>query len=496
MFKGIIEWLKPSVKMKRWLFLIMASTVLICFSVSKIITTTELQIIDALEVILLLLIGFIGIIIGFTFAQRRVLEILVESTLDTSRKKKADVKSLVFNRKVYDKGPKIVVIGGGTGLSTMLRGLKQYTNNITAVVTTGDDGNNTGILRRELGIVAPGDIRQCIVALSNSEPIMEELFQYRFDKGTLNGMNFGNMYLAAMGDICKNFADGVRKTSEVLAITGKVLPVTLDNMNVCAELEDGTIVEGESSIPEAVKSKITKIKRLFINPTNCMPIPEVITAIKQADAIILGPGSLYTSIMPNLLVRNVSKAVKEANGMKVYVCNVMTQPGETDNYTVSEHIEALQKHFGKDIIDFCICDSGQITPEFVKRYNLDGSEPVHVDYEKIKAQEVSVIEEDLSAIKDNHIRHDSDKLAKTIMELICEDFKLRNKQNLVEYAILKYKLKLEDMKIKREKARREKNKSKKPVEKIKERELNRRKESKFTEKYKQRIESIKNSDRK
>ena len=503
MLKGILQWFKPKVKMKRWLFLIIVSTALICYEFSKVLSSEELQIFDVLKTIVGFVLGFAGIVIGFVFSQRRMLELIVESSVPDEKGNTLNVKSLFFNKKVFDRGPKIVAIGGGTGLSTMLRGLKLYTTNITAVVTTSDDGRNTGTLRRELGIVPPGDIRQCIVALSNKEPVMEKLFQYRFEKGTLSEMNFGNLYLVAMSDIYNNFAEGVKKTSEVLAVTGKVLPVSLDDMNICAELEDGTIVEGESQIPNVVQNKVTKIKKVYINPTNCMPLPEVIKAIKEADAIILGPGSLYTSVMPNLLVRNVSSAIKESKAMKIYVSNIMTQPGETDNYTVSDHIQALQDHFGKDIIDFCICDSGDVMPEFVKKYNLDGSEPVSIDYDKIKQQEVTLIEENLCTITDNYIRHDSKKLSQVIMKLVCEDLKFNNKQNVFEYLMLKYKLKKEEKKEKRKSKLKAKSHSRKKnikeedkiAKKYKDSKRG-KKNSKFTEKYKDRIESIQKSNKK
>lgn len=507
MIKGILEWFKPNIKMKRWFLLIIISIILVCYELSKVMISNELQFFDLIRVIMGFVIGFIGIVTGFVFSQRRMLELLVEASVQDENSKSPNVKSLMFNKKVFERGPKVVVIGGGTGLSTMLRGLKLYTSNITAIVTTSDDGSNTGTLRKELGIVAPGDIRQCIVALSTKEPVMENLFQYRFSKGTLSEMNFGNMYLAAMSDLYGNFAEGVRKTSEVLSITGKVLPVTIDDMNICAILEDGTEVEGETNIVENVKEKVSRIKRAYIKPTNCMPLPEVLSAIKDADAIVLGPGSLYTSILPNLLVRNVADAVKESMAMKIYVCNIMTQPGETSDYSVSEHINVIQEHFGKDIIDFCICDTGEITPEYIKKYNLDGAEPVEIDNHKVKEQGVTLIEENLSEIKNDCVRHNPNKLAKVIMRLICEDFKFNNKQGLLEYIILKHKLKVDDSKERKvnrkqkdeNKEHRKEQKVKKlinPEDKIsKQFKESRRatKESKFTQKYKDRIESIKNS---
>ena len=232
---------------------------------------------------------------------------------------------------------KVVVIGGGTGLSTMLRGLKQYTSHITAIVTVGDDGGGSGKLREDLGMLPPGDIRNCILALADTEPLMEDLLQYRFTEGSLKGQCFGNLFLAAMAGISENFEDAVQKMSSVLAVKGKVLPVTLDDMKLVAELENGEIIEGESKIPSEVIVRKTRIKKLAIKPIDAKPLEEAIKAINNADVIIMGPGSLYTSIIPNLLVKGIPEAICKSPAKKVYISNVMTQPGETDGFKVSNH---------------------------------------------------------------------------------------------------------------------------------------------------------------
>ena len=242
------------------------------------------------------------------------------------------------------KGPKIVAVGGGTGLSTMLRGLKAFTSNITAVVTVADDGGGSGVLRQELGMLPPGDIRNCILALADTEPLMEQLLQYRFRGGKLNGQNFGNLFLAAMDGISSSFVEAVKRMSDVLAVTGRVLPVTLNDVTLCAELEDGSIVCGESQIGNRRQFNRCRIRRVYLEPSDAEPLDDVIDAINQADVIVLGPGSLYTSILPNLLVRGICPAIKRSSAIKIYVCNVMTQPSETEEYNVSDHIRALEEH--------------------------------------------------------------------------------------------------------------------------------------------------------
>ena len=221
------------------------------------------------------------------------------------------LENLIYEKRLLVKGPKIVVIGGGTGLSTMLRGLKYYTSNITAIVTVADDGGGSGDLREDLGMLPPGDIRNCILALADTEPLMEELLQYRFKDGRLKNQSFGNLFLAAMDGISNNFEEAVHKMSSVLAVTGKVMPVTLDNVILKAKLKNGIIVEGESNIPEESIKNNSCIDKVFIEPKNARAIKEAVEAIIEADAIILGPGSLYTSVIPNLLVKDIADALQK-----------------------------------------------------------------------------------------------------------------------------------------------------------------------------------------
>lgn len=313
---------------------------------------------------------------------------------------------------------KVVVIGGGTGLSTMLRGLKQYTSHITAIVTVGDDGGGSGKLREDLGMLPPGDIRNCILALADTEPLMEDLLQYRFTEGSLKGQCFGNLFLAAMAGISENFEDAVQKMSSVLAVKGKVLPVTLDDMKLIAELENGEIIEGESKIPSEVIVRNTRIKKIAIKPIDAKPLEEAIKEINNADVIIMGPGSLYTSIIPNLLVKGIPEAICKSPAKKVYISNVMTQPGETDGFKVSNHLKVLMDYGVAENIDYVIANNGIIPPDIKEKYAKENAELVVLDYENISNLNVNVIEADLIKITKRYVKHNAEKLAELIMKNI------------------------------------------------------------------------------
>ena len=311
---------------------------------------------------------------------------------------------------------KVVVIGGGTGLSTMLRGLKKYTSHITAIVTVGDDGGGSGKIREDLGMLPPGDIRNCILALADTEPLMEDLLQYRFTEGSLKGQCFGNLFLAAMAGISENFEDAVQKMSSVLAVKGKVLPVTLDDMKLVAELENGEIIEGESKIPSEVIVRKTSIKKLAIKPIDAKPLEEAIKSINGADVIIMGPGSLYTSIIPNLLVKGISEAICKSDAKKVYISNVMTQPGETDGFKVSNHLKVLMDYGASGNIDYVIANNGIIPSDIKEKYARENAELVVLDYENINNLNVKIIEADLIKITKRYVKHNADKLAELIMK--------------------------------------------------------------------------------
>ena len=489
---GLMQWFKSSNKMKRWMLLILVGILFACYGLAKILVMKEISFKEVGGVIIVFVIGFVSIILGLIFLNKRTLEVLIESTDERmENKKNVNVKSLIFNKTVYDKGPNIVVIGGGTGLNTVLSGLKNYTNNLTAIVTISDYGEAASNSRKELQMLPLGDVKDSIISLASKEGQIDKLFNYEFTTGKLRGLNFSDIYFSAMRDINGNFEDSIIKSNEVLNMIGKVIPVTLDEMKIVAELANGYIVDERSKIPEIVSEKITKINRILINPTNCRPAPGVIEAIKNADCIVIGPGSLYTNVIPNLLVNGVTKAIKESVAIKVYISNIMTEPGQTDNYSVSDHLNAIIDHCGKGIIDYCIYDTGEIIPEFIKKYNFEGQDLVEQDIEKVKG--IKFLQRNLSMISDEHIRHDPNLVASSIIELICDDLKYQDKQNDPQYLMLNTKLK-EEKRINKIKKNMER-KSKKGIE-PKEKNLSKKGKSKFSNKYSDRIASIREADEK
>ena len=321
--------------------------------------------------------------------------------------------------KVYIPGRrelKIVAIGGGHGLSTMLRGLKRYTKDITAIVTVADDGGGSGMLREDLGILPPGDIRNCILALANTEPTMEQLLNYRFTEGSLAGQSFGNLFLAAMDGISGSFDEAVHRMGEVLAITGRVLPVTNQSVHLEAEFVNGSRVLGESKIFYAKKRNDCRIRQVRLVPEHPKPLPESIEAIAQADLILLGPGSLYTSIIPNLLVDGVAEAIAKSRALKILVMNIMTQDGESDGYTGADHVRALLHHGAPGIIDVCIANNAVIGEAILAPYRQEGVEQLRLEREEIEAMGIQV-EEYPMATGERYIRHDTYALASAIMEV-------------------------------------------------------------------------------
>ncbi|MFF2092688.1 uridine diphosphate-N-acetylglucosamine-binding protein YvcK [Paenibacillus sp. NPDC058174] len=318
--------------------------------------------------------------------------------------------------------PKIVVIGGGTGLSVMLRGLKEKPLDITAIVTVADDGGSSGILRSELQMPPPGDIRNVLMALADAEPLLTEVLQYRFNNGTgLAGHSLGNLMLAAMTDIAGDFVTGIRELSKVLAVRGRVLPAADQAIVLKAEMTDGTIVEGESVIPKSGKV----IKRVFVEPSDVEPLAEAVEAIEQADAILIGPGSLYTSIIPNLLVPKLAQAICDSEAVKLFVCNVMTQPGETDNYTVSDHLDAIYEHIGHHLFDYVIVNDGEIPPQVEDKYAEMGAKAVHLDLDEVTNRGYEVIADRLVLFR-TFLRHDAERLSHHIYKLV-ENWMLRKR---------------------------------------------------------------------
>lgn len=482
--KGFLEWFKSNTKMKRWILLILIGIVLACFGISQIIVLKELSFSNVIQIILTFVIGFSLIVIGLIYIQKRTLELLIESNEDSLQKNikgNISVKSLIFNKNVYANGPKIVVIGGGNGLNMMLQGLKKYTNNITAIVTVSDYGKEASASRRKLDLLPMGDIKQSMVALAKNEENMQNLLEFNLENEEIN---FGDLFLSVMKNVSGDFTKSIEDIQKVLNITGKILPVTLDEMQICAELQDGTVVKEKDKIPEMVTEKVTKINRIYITPSNCKPAPGVLEAIQEADAIVIGPGSLYTNVIPNLLIKNVAKTIKESKALKFYVTNIMTEEGQTDNYSVSDHINAIIEHAGEDIVNFCICDTGEIVPEYIRKYNKKGQDLVDLDIQKVRAKGIAIVQRDMSTITNEFIRHNPEVISRTIIEIICDDLKLKDKKNNKQYVLLDSMLK--NTKKTNKKAKQQKVK-KEPVRKTK-------KQSKFNSKYSERIQSIQTSD--
>ena len=486
--KGFFKWFKSNTKIKRWILLILIGVLLCGYGMAEVITSKQIEFINLAKIAGIFVLGFIFIVYSIIAIQKRTLEILVENSDKRSNDETSNLKTLIFNKKVYNQGPKVVAIGGGAGLNSVLKGLKKYTDNITAIVTVSDYGEPKTESRMTLDTLPLDDVKESIIALSSDEDAMGKLMNFKFDFGRLSNLLFSDMYFLAMNTLYKDFTESVKESQNIFNMTGKVLPVTLEEIKICAELEDGTIIESKDKIPELINDKASKISRIFINPSNCRPAPGVIESIMEADAIVIGPGSLYTNVIPNLLVKGVAKAIKESKAFKIYVSNLMTEPGQTDNYTLSEHIKAINEHIGKGVIQYCIYDTGEITPEYIRKYNMEGAELVEQDVSKVKVEGVSLIQRNLSHIENGKIRHNPDAIATSIIQLICDDLKFNNMENNAQYMMLNKKLKSNKKSLKKQAKSNKKNLK----------QANSKKEklgkSKFFEKYSERMESIKESD--
>ncbi|MPQ42691.1 gluconeogenesis factor YvcK family protein [Clostridium tarantellae] len=435
-----LKLLRPGIKVKRYVFSsFIGISILVLVLTNLIIKNNVNTISDRVLIVILVIISMLIIYKSIAQCVKSVVALVNKGYINITFDE--NIEDLIDEDRLLVKGPKIVVIGGGTGLSTMLRGLKYYTSNVTSIVTVGDDGGGSGILREDLGMLPPGDIRNCILALADTEPLMEELLEYRFKDGRLKGQNFGNLFLAAMDGISDNFEDAVRKMSSVLAVKGDVLPVTLEDMVLEAELKNGHRVRGESIIGDEVLEQNSPIKRLRILPEDAKALDAALKAIDDADAIVLGPGSLYTSVLPNLLVKGINKHIKKSNALKMYICNVMTQPGETDGFEASAHLKVLINHCGKDIVD-CIIANEQDIPEGLKeKYALEKSELVQLDIEQLNKMGIEVIKGDLTDIRNSYVRHNSEYLAQLLIETVMEKQLLYDRKKILEYIYLTKRIK-------------------------------------------------------
>ena len=425
---AFLKWLYPGMRVKRWFFLFAAGVAAVSFGLALLfnyrfisvveenlftlvysLTGQYMRAVSALIGSLIVLIG-LGIMI---YATRLIIRSIVSAVAPEGTDKLADI---IFNKRRLNRGASIVVIGGGTGLSTLLRGIKSVTSNITAIVTVADDGGSSGRLRQDFGMVPPGDMRSCLVALADTEPLMEKLFQHRFGGGgDLAGHSFGNLFIAAMTEVLGDVEMALKESSKVLAVRGQVLPSCAKMIGLVAEMEDGQVVQGESNITRSRK----KIRRVTIEPADTPAVGSAIEAIKTADAVIIGPGSLYTSVMPNLLVKELADTLRSCKAVKIYVCNVMTQPGETDGYAASDHVQAIVDHVGPGVIDYALVNVQDVASCLLDNYAQEGACPVPADIEKIEALGVQAVRANLIS-ETNWVRHDPVRLARTILAMVYQ----------------------------------------------------------------------------
>lgn len=408
--KNIFKWLYPGIGIKRWIGLSVIGVILIIIG-SIFFKYTDEYLVNRILDIVVIISGIIILILGF----KRLVQSLVAAIVPAS--KSNELVDILYQRRQLGRGCKIVTVGGGTGLSVLLSGLKEYTSNITAIVTVADDGGSSGRLRQQFDILPPGDIRNCLVALADASTLMRELFQFRFEKGSeFAGHSFGNLFITVMTRLTGDFEKAIKETSKVLALRGQVIPSTLNNVILVAQHKNGSITEGEDKIPKAR----LPIEQVFLKPGNSEATPETAKAIEDADIIVLGPGSLYTSIIPNLLVEGITKSIVNSRAIKVYVCNIMTQPGETDGFSASAHLKALVQHSHPRICDYFIVNAGAIPEHILKRYAEEGGYPVMNDRKNIENMGFRVIEDDIVSIENNVVRHNFFKLAKIILGFIEE----------------------------------------------------------------------------
>lgn len=421
----LLKWLYPGMKFKRWLFLFAIGVILTGMGLAVVFNYKYLDSFEELlfyaaytmtgtyDYTVTAIVGSIVIVCGvliMLLATRMIIRSLITVLVPDKSGRLVD---MIYEHRRLDKGPNITVVGGGTGLSVLLRGMKEVTRNVTAVVTVADDGGSSGRLREEFNVIPPGDLRNCLVALADTEPMMEKLFQYRFTGNSdLAGHSFGNLFITAMTEVTGDIEQALKESSRVLAVKGRVFPATTAKVCLSATMDDGTVVDGESQIPLVHK----RIKRVHIFPRQVEAVPSTLKAIREAEVIVLGPGSLYTSVIPNLLVEDIAREIRESSAIKIYICNVMTQPGETDDYTASMHVRALIEHGGNGIVDYVLVNNKSISQEMQEHYAREGQYPVLVDENAIADLGVKCFKADI--IDDSKmIHHDSLKLAHQVMEI-------------------------------------------------------------------------------
>lgn len=438
-----LKWMYPGIKLKRWLLLFSMGVIAASIGLAIVFNYKYVGVIE--ETIFRMaylmtgnyyytvttVVGMTIIICGLlimTLATRQIIRSVISVIIPEGADRLIEI---IFEKRKLNRGPAVAVIGGGTGLSVLLRGIKSITSNITAIVTVADDGGSSGRIREDLGIIPPGDLRNCLVALADTEPLMEKLFQHRFGgAGDLAGHSFGNLFIAAMTEVLGDVEKALKESSKVLAVRGQVLPASTQTVRLIAEMTDGSQVEGESQIPLAKKT----IKRVSLRPADAEPVKSVLEAIHDADVLILGPGSLYTSVLPNLLVKGVAEALRQTQAVKIYICNVMTQPGETDGYTASQHVKAILDHAGP-IIDYAVVNAQDVAQNLRASYASQGAYPVRADTEAIEAMGVKVVEANIIS-ETNLVRHDPVKLSRTIISMIYNLRSNSERMRLLDYYLI------------------------------------------------------------
>ncbi len=401
---GLFKWLYPGMRMKRWVFLC-------CFGIILCSMGFVLTIIDNQKTS-----GSLVVLLGVVLVGVSIRKIIKSVVTVLLPQRENELVNIMYQKRHLERGARIVVIGGGSGLAVLLHGLKEFTSNITAVVTVADDGGSSGRLRSQFNIPPPGDIRNCLVALADAEPMMSDLFQFRFqESGELEGHNFGNLFILAMLKITGDFEKAIKESSKILAIRGRVVPATLKKVSLVAQHADGTRTEGESNIGKAS----SPVQKLYLKPQGCAATEDALEAIVNADGIVIGPGSLYTSVLPNLLIEDLSQALAASLAPKIYICNVMTQAHETDGMTAFDHVNAIVEHTRPEVLSHVIVNNGHIPQNILKKYAGGQAYPVTADVAKINNLGYTVIEADIIHCVDT-IRHNSRKVSKTIIEIVAE----------------------------------------------------------------------------
>ncbi len=413
-----VRWLYPGLRVKRWLLLLTVGLAAVSLGAVLVFNLFVFELMEPLGGPRgATLVGACALAAGCLTVVVALQQIVRSVASALHPEAQSRLVDLMLEERRLEGGPKVVVIGGGTGLSTLLRGLKRYTTNLTAVAAVADDGGSSGRLREDMGMPPPGDIRNCLVALADAEQLMTELFDYRFNgqAGSLSGHSFGNLLIAALTEITGDFEQAVRETSRVLAIRGRVLPPTADGVGLCARMSDGALVRGESSISAAGQ----QIDYVYLDPPDPRVVDEVPTAVQEADIIVIGPGSTFTSVIPNLLVPQVTEAIKRSSAVKVFVCNVMTQPGETTGFSASDHVKAIKRHTGELPCDYVLMNTAPIEESILARYREEGAQAVEADYAEVARMGLIPIPAELVSVSaDGWVRHNPAELARKLMALL------------------------------------------------------------------------------